>query len=207
VAIIQSKKSEGGYDRKQVARIPKNGIYGGMLSRYSLPKDYAGKYGTKEKIALGFVVTHDQAYRQLPAFSGAFCLPANTLYWDESTRKQSSLVGILYALCGGKKTKTEIVENDVYDYDMFIGRPISLFLEEHPGRDGLFENRVVGCEPADKDLLAAIKPLYAAKVIMTNEKTGLQYLASPSESYAEEQSAGPSYSNDDFSGIEDSIPF
>lgn len=196
MAVIHTPKAESKqFERKQVVRLRK-GIYGGMLGRYSLPKEYTGKYGTKEKIALGFVVTHDQAYRQLAKFSGAFCLPAHNFFYDPATHKMSNLTGVVYALLGGKKSKEEIVEDGTFDWDMFIGKPVMLFIDpsETPDRDGLYANRVSGIEPADADLKKAIKPLWDAKVIETNEKTGLQYLKSPAEQY--EDDAAPVVAED-----------
>lgn len=211
MAIISTPKAEGKYERKQVIRLRK-GIYGGMLARYSMPKIYSGKYGEKEKIALGFVVTHDQKYQQLPRLSGAFMLPAHNLFFDPTTRKASNLTGVIYALLGGKKSKEEIVADGVFDWDMFIAKPVMLFIEpsEVPDRDGLYSNRITGLEPADADLKKAIKPLWDAKVIKTNEKTGLQYLESPSEQYEDDAAPQAAVADDgdiNFDGLEDGEPF
>jgi hypothetical protein len=164
---------------------------------------YQTKYGEKEQMVFRFVVTHDQAYRKLPKNSSAFVKVTNTL------NEKSNLAGLLYALFGGKKSLMEIVSGDgVYDYDMFIARPVSLFLQPYdtPDKDGLFGNLVKGIEKADDEMKAALKPLYDAKVIKTNEKTGLHYLASPCEEYEEEETAAPAqgghFGDEDFAGLE-----
>lgn len=204
MAIIASPKASGDFERKQVARLPKIGLYGGFLSHYTLPKIYSTKYGEKEQMVFRFVVTHDQAYRKLPKNSSAFVKVTNTL------NEKSNLVGVLYALFGGKRSKDEIVNGDgAYDYDNFIARPASLFLQpyETPDKDGLFGNLVKGIEPADDEMKAALKSLYEARVVKTNEKTGLHYLASPCEEYEESDPANAPASADasddyDFGGLE-----
>lgn len=190
MAIIESPKSTGSFDRKQVIRLPK-GLYGGMCSRYSLPKIYESKYGSKEKLTVGFVITHNRSNEPLPHYSGAFCFVANTLY-DDGVKK-SNLSGLLLALHGGKKTSQEIIDGPPIDYDTFIGQPVLLFIEpsEQPDRDGIFANRVTGVEPPDDAFRKAILPLWQQRKVEINEKTGLAYLASPAEEYENKSNSEP----------------
>lgn len=204
MAIIEPPKAGGDFERKQVARLPKEGLYGALLSRYTLPKAYQTRYGEKTQMVFRFVVTHDQAYRKLPKNSSAFVKVSYVL------NEKANLVAVLYALFGGRKTKDEIVTEAKFDCDALIARPIALILKPYdtPDQDGLYGNAVRSIMPADDEMKAALKPLYDARVVKTHEKSGLHYLASPAEEY--EESAAPQadpiavdgYSADDFAGLE-----
>lgn len=205
MAIVQSPKAGGDFERKQTARLPKEGLYGALLSHYTLPKIYQTRFGDKEQMVFRFVITHDQAYRKLPKNSSAFVKVTNVI------NEKANLVAVLYALFGGKRTKDEIVSGDgIYDYDNFIARPLSLLIKpfDTPDKDGIFGNAIKSIMPADEEMKAALKPLYEARVIKTNERTGLHYLASPCEEY--EDTAAPhggapqddGFTADDFAGLE-----
>jgi hypothetical protein len=188
--------------------VPKRGIYGAFLARYTMPKEYTSKWGTKEKLGFGFVITHDQAYRELPKYADAFRLVPNTLFFDAKKLTSSNLVEYLYALRGGRKTKDEIVSaSEIYDYDDFIGRPVLLLAEpgQNPDADGIYYNNILGIDPIDTEMHAAMKPLLAKIEIATNEKSALKYVKSPMGAHAEGAVAKtePSgFSNDDFAGLE-----
>lgn len=205
MAVVQSPKAGGEFERKQVARLPKEGLYGAFLSHYTMPKIYSTRFGEKEQMVFRFVVTHDQAYRKLAKNSSAFVKVTNVI------SEKSNLVAVLYALFGGKRTKDEIANGEgIFDYDNFIARPVSLILKPYdtPDKDGLFGNSVKSIMPADDEMKAALKGLYDTKVIKTNDKTGLHYLASPCEEYEDEKPAQKmtaedlGFTADDFAGLE-----
>lgn len=209
MAIIQSPRVEGSdFERLQPVRLAK-GMYGALLSRYSLPKIYPkfNSQETEEKFGLTFVITHDRAGRPLPQNSEGFIMVRNKLYWDGV--KMSSLVGVLYALHGGKKTYDELAQNDVYDYDNFVGRPVMLFVEPaaKPDKHGIIANKITGIQPVDAEMMKAMQPVWKAAKIEKSEKTDRSYLASPKAEF-EQAGAAPTPSNTvpDDSEL-DEIPF
>jgi hypothetical protein len=209
MAVIQSNRPNGGdYEKRQGVLLPKRGIYGAFVARYTMPKEYTSQWGTKEKLGFGFVITHDQAYRQLPQFADAFRLMPNTLFFDPKKNTASNLTEYLYAFRGGRKTKAEIVEQDVYDYDDFVGRPVMLLAEpgEKPDAEGFRYNNIIGVDPVDKEMFAAMKPILDSIQIAMNEKTGLKYVKSPSGAYVENapssSETGSNFGDEDFAGLD-----
>lgn len=208
MAVIQSNRPTGGdYEKRQGVLLPKRGIYGAFLARYTMPKEYTSQWGTKEKLGFGFVITHDQAYRQLPQFADAFKLMPNTLFFDAKKLTSSNLTEYLYAFRGGKRTKPEIVAQDIYDYDDFIGRPVLLLAEPgtKPDAEGFLYNNILGIDPVDTEMYAAMKPVLDSIQIAMNEKTALKYVKSPSGATIEPNGTKPAaegFGDDDFAGLE-----
>lgn len=184
-------KSSKEFEPRQATIIPA-GLYGGMFAWYSLPKEYPKfqEAGTETKFYVGFVITHDRAYRQLPAFSAAMRgIKVKSLFYSSKSGMKSGYLELLYALLGGKKGLEEISwfkPEEIPDLDTLIGRPVTLFVEPgaRPDKDGVTTNRITGLEPADRDLLKAIKPLYDSKVVERTEK-GTMRLTSPAVAYQE----------------------
>lgn len=179
--LIESRTSEGGtFERQQFIRLTRKGIYGGLFARYSAPKimTYSGEQ--KEQFGVAFLVTHDQAYRPLPQFTEAFRMVTTSIYHDEKTGKSSMQADLLHALLLGKVSYSEIASQTAYDYDDYIGRPVSLMIEpgRAPDKSGIYQNRILGFEPIDPEMRAAIKAVWSTRKIERNEK-GIAYLASP----------------------------
>ena len=177
--------------RQQVVRID-SGLYGGMFSWYSMPKMYAKYQSTEveEKFYVGFVVTHDRAYRELPNYSECMTGIRTKRFYDETTGMKTAYVSLLFALFGGKKSYAEIEgmsDDELPDFNDLIGRPVTLFVEANtkPDKSGLFGHKAKGIEPADKELIAAIKPLYAAKKVTENDK-GIARLVLPCAAFADD---------------------
>lgn len=196
MAVIQARRAEVGdsFERRQVVKLAK-GLYGGMLARYTLPK-MVRKYGSEEeeeKMFLSFVVTHDRANAALPHFSEAFVGVRPTLFYDPVTQSKSNYVAMVYALLGGKVACEQLAPHDPgaapygFDWDKLVGRPTILFLEPSvkPDKNGLFINKVKSIEPPDSGLIAAIKPLYAARKTETTE-SGLTHLTYPSTAFQDD---------------------
>lgn len=219
MAIIQSPKAEqrpsgGSLPKRTALAVPKKGPYYGFLARYTLPKTRTfttrgGKTVTQEEVGFGFVLTHDQAYRQMPHFYDAFASVKNEQGYNAETDWAAKLTNYIFALGYGKKSKAEIVD-EVFDYDTFVGRPVGLYIEPNVGKDGKTYNNITDIQPVDKDAYEAMKDLIAARKFEKNERSGIVRLVSPEAEYEKEEAAPKSGAgNDDinFDGLEDETPF
>lgn len=220
MAKVAAPKVEAGsndFTPKQAIRLT-NGLYGGMFAWYSLPKMYQ-KFdgsGQEEKFYVGFVITHDKANKQLKHFSEAMIGIRPKLFYSPDNGMKSSYVALLYALMGGKKSCEQIADmdtDDLPDLDEMIGRPVILYIEKSTKADknGIYSNKIKGLEPADKDLIAAIKPLYNTKKAEKGDK-GTVYLLEPKAVYEDEidpsEVQQASEQSDDFGAdLDDEIPF
>jgi hypothetical protein len=218
VAVIQARRVEShdeGFTRQQIVRVPA-GLYGAMFAWYSLPKTYK-KFNSnedEEKFFCGFVLTHDRTNTQLPHFSEAMITVRPKLFYNEETGMKSAYVSLLFALMGGKKSYSEIMENgETYDLDDLIGRPAMVMIKPNPqsDKDGLYNHRVEAIEPADKVLIHAVKPLWDAKEIVDSTKEPfLKRLKAPTAAFECDVPTGSSAANVGGgyeSEIEDDIPF
>lgn len=210
MAIIQSPKAEnkaGSASKKQTFIVPKMGPYYGFCSRYNLPKERSfvarGKTITQEEVGFGFVIVLDQAYRQLPHFCDAFASAKNEHGYNPDTQWTAKLTQYIHALCGGKKTHAEIVD-DVFDYDTFVGRPVELMIEPSQGSNGRRYNNVKGISVIDKDGLNALKDLLGKRTFGKTQ-SGLCYLEYPTAEYEEDAQPSAQQPEEDinFDGIED----
>jgi hypothetical protein len=205
MAIIQSNKSD--YERKQGILLPKRGVYGAILARYTLPKEYTNTWGTKEKIGFGFVITHDQAYRELPQYAGAFRLAPNTLFYNKKKLTSSNLIEYLYAFTAGKKPKDVLVD-EIFDYDDFMGRPVLLLAEPSAAdSEGIRYNNVINIDPIDKEMYAAMKPVLSTVTLGKNEKNGTTFVQSPTEATLEPNAAPAPPPVGDDETWPDEVPF
>ncbi|MDE2102367.1 MAG: hypothetical protein KGL39_34290 [Patescibacteria group bacterium] len=217
MAIIHARKIEAGDydtdDRRQIVRVP-TGMYGGMFSWYSRPKNYR-KFQSEEeeeKFFCGFVLTHDRTNQRLPHFSEAIASVRTKLFFDPNNGMRSAYVTLLYALLGGKTPFEQIAGMEDVDLDEYIGYPVILFIEQNtkPDKNGLFGHKVKSMEPADPKLRAAIAPLYKDRKVETVGKDGdMKRLAFPAPALEDEaQATGNSGSSSDFGrDLDDEIPF
>jgi hypothetical protein len=187
-----------------------------MFAWYSLPKTYAvfkpkpGKPTQEERFYMGFVLTHDRAYRELPAFSDAMTAVRPKRFFDATTGMKSTYMAVLYSLLGGKKSYEEIeamADDELPDFDDLIGRPVTLFIDSNkePDSNGIYGRRVTSIEPADTELIKSIKPLYAERKTEVTDK-GVTRLVSPAAQYEDDApaSAAPAI---DYGILDDEIPF
>lgn len=181
-----------GIDYKQPVRLQR-GLYGGMFSRYTAPKQYAKfqSQETEEKFFVSFVVTHDAAGRQLPKFSEAFCGVRTKLFFSEESNMMSTLCAFYAALLHGKLTAAQIAEasdDELPDLDELIGYPAQLFIDPSTRADknGIYVNKIDtargGFDPAPIELKRAIAPLYKQKEVGHSED-GRAYLKKPAPEY------------------------
>ena len=207
--------SDGEFTARQVVKL-KGGLYGGMFAWYSLPKLYQKYQSTdmEERFFVGFVVTHDRAYRELTNYSEAMMGVKTKRFYDATTGMKSAYVSLLYALFGGKKSYEEIEgmsDDELPDFNDLIGRPATLFIEPNQKADknGLFGHKIKGLEPADKEFTAAIKPLYKLKTTETNDKD-VTRLTLPCAAYEDDvlpSTNGSLPTEDDLDDLDDEIPF
>jgi hypothetical protein len=220
MAKIAATKSDSGdgYTPKQPTRLL-NGVYGGMFAWYSQVKTYAKFQSTEteERFYVGFVITHDRASRPLPEYSETMMTVRPKLFYSAENGMKSSYVQLLYALLGGKKSPEEIAEmnlDELPDLDDLIGRPCWLSVENgpRPDKNGVYNLRLKSLDPADRDLIAAIKPLYNSKEIEVGDKSGTARLKAPCAAYIDIGAPLPQIptgqSADSYvDELEDEIPF
>jgi hypothetical protein len=217
---IASERPTGSdtYDHKQPIRLSR-GLYGGLLQRYSAPKEYK-KFDSNEmetKFFVSFLITHDAGARPLPKPTSAFCGVRTKRFFDSTKDIATTMVRLYDALLNGKMSTAEIADCDdeqLPDLDELIGYPAMIAIKPalKADKNGIFPNQIDtqangGFLRPDKAMRAAAAKIYTSADMKYSDK-GLRYLASPAEEF-EEDGDSALVGSESLDSIEDDdqIPF